>query len=132
MSLFLSELLRKKDEQIMSLLEEKVKVFRDMCEGGSGPAEETRPTQSIRTRMLFRATPDDITKGEPIMKDALREGESERTVLGQRPHTTQMTLYSISGHLLNYLDTWPTSYLPLKTHRTNQKQSGNYPKIPLI
>eukprot|EP00063_Salmo_salar_P029487 XP_014004322.1 PREDICTED: A-kinase anchor protein 13-like isoform X7 [Salmo salar] len=70
------ELLRKKDEQIMSLLEEKVKVFRDMCEGGSGPAEETRPTQSIRTRMLFRATPDDITKGEPIMKDALREVET--------------------------------------------------------
>uniref|UniRef100_A0A8C7INZ5 A-kinase anchor protein 13 n=1 Tax=Oncorhynchus kisutch TaxID=8019 RepID=A0A8C7INZ5_ONCKI len=67
------ELLRKKDEQIMSLLEEKVKVFRDMCEG---PAEETRPTQSIRTKMLFRATPDDITKGEPIMKDALREVET--------------------------------------------------------
>jgi hypothetical protein len=128
-SLFLSELLRKKDEQIMSLLEEKVKVFRDMCEG---PAEETRPTQSIRTKMLFRATPDDITKGEPIMKDALREGDSEWTVLWQRPNTTQMTLYSISGHLLNYLDTWPTSDLPLKTQRTNQKQSGNYPKIPLI
>ncbi|KAM9503908.1 A-kinase anchor protein 13-like isoform 1-T1 [Salvelinus alpinus] len=70
------ELLRKKDEQIMSLLEEKVKVFREMCEGGSRPAEETRPTQSIRTRMLFRATPDDITKGEPIMKDALREVET--------------------------------------------------------
>ncbi|XP_041746088.1 A-kinase anchor protein 13 isoform X2 [Coregonus clupeaformis] len=70
------ELLRKKDEQIVSLLEEKVKVFRDMCEGGSGPAEETSPTQSIRTRMLFRASPDDITKGEPIMKDALREVET--------------------------------------------------------
>ncbi|XP_031657893.1 A-kinase anchor protein 13 isoform X9 [Oncorhynchus kisutch] len=70
------ELLRKKDEQIVCLLEEKVKVFRDMCEGGSGPAEETSPAQSIRTKMLFRATPDYVTKGEPIMKDALREVET--------------------------------------------------------
>ncbi|XP_045083081.1 A-kinase anchor protein 13-like isoform X3 [Coregonus clupeaformis] len=70
------ELLRKKDEQIVCLLKEKLKVFRDMCEGGSGPAEETSPAQSIRTRMLFRATPDYVTKGEPIMKDALREVET--------------------------------------------------------
>uniref|UniRef100_A0A673YJ85 A-kinase anchor protein 13-like n=1 Tax=Salmo trutta TaxID=8032 RepID=A0A673YJ85_SALTR len=70
------ELLRKKDEQIVCLLEEKVKVFRDMCEGGSGLAEETSPAQSIRTKMLFRATPDYVTKGEPIMKDALREVET--------------------------------------------------------
>lgn len=85
--LFLSELLRKKDEQIMSLLEEKVKVFRDMCEGGSGLAEETSPAQSIRTKMLFRATPDYITKGEPIMKEALREGESRVDSRGPRDHT---------------------------------------------
>uniref|UniRef100_A0A6Q2YBN8 DH domain-containing protein n=1 Tax=Esox lucius TaxID=8010 RepID=A0A6Q2YBN8_ESOLU len=65
----------KKDEQIVSLLEEKVKVFRDMCEGRSGLAEDPSSAQSIRTRMLFRATPDDVTKGEPIMKDALKEGE---------------------------------------------------------
>ncbi|KAM9568305.1 A-kinase anchor protein 13 isoform 4-T4 [Salvelinus alpinus] len=69
------ELLRKKDEQIVCLLEEKVKVFRDMCEGGSGSAE-TSPAQSIRAKMLFRATPDYVTKGEPIMKDALREVET--------------------------------------------------------
>ncbi|XP_028971111.2 A-kinase anchor protein 13 isoform X2 [Esox lucius] len=70
------ELLRKKDEQIVSLLEEKVKVFRDMCEGRSGLAEDPSSAQSIRTRMLFRATPDDVTKGEPIMKDALKEVET--------------------------------------------------------
>ncbi|KAJ7997839.1 hypothetical protein DPEC_G00216330 [Dallia pectoralis] len=71
------ELLRKKDEQIVCLLEEKVKVFRDMCEDGhGGSAEEPSAAQSVRTRMLFRATVHDVTKGEPIMKDALREVET--------------------------------------------------------
>ncbi|KAL0968061.1 hypothetical protein UPYG_G00261800 [Umbra pygmaea] len=72
----LRELLRKKDEQIISLLEEKVKVFRDMCDGSAGPDEEHGSAQSIRTRMMFRATPDDFTKGEPILKDALMEVET--------------------------------------------------------
>lgn len=59
----------------MTLLEEKVKLFRDMCD--SGVPDET----SLRNRMLFRATPDDITKGEPIMKEALKEGETTSTVI---------------------------------------------------
>ncbi|XP_075996739.1 A-kinase anchor protein 13-like, partial [Genypterus blacodes] len=61
------DLLRRKDEQIVSLLEEKVHIFRDMCDSPDDTAVITRD------RMLFRATPDDVTKGEPIMKDALRE-----------------------------------------------------------
>lgn len=60
--------LHKKDEQILNLLEEKVKLFRDMCD----VPDET----GLHNRMLFRATPDDITKGEPIMNEALKEGET--------------------------------------------------------
>ncbi|KAI2648487.1 A-kinase anchor protein 13 [Labeo rohita] len=62
--------LHKRDEQILTLLEEKVKLFRDMCD--CGVPDET----GLRNRMLFRATPDDITKGEPIMKEALKEVET--------------------------------------------------------
>ncbi|XP_037308074.2 A-kinase anchor protein 13 isoform X3 [Pungitius pungitius] len=66
------ELLRRKDEQIISLLEEKVHIFRDL--GDSSPApDDTNPP--VRERMLFMATPDDVTKGEPIMMEALREVE---------------------------------------------------------
>ncbi|XP_068578877.1 A-kinase anchor protein 13-like isoform X4 [Cebidichthys violaceus] len=67
------ELLRRKDEQIISLLEEKVHIFRDL--GDCSPAsDDTNPP--VRERMLFMAAPDDVTKGEPIMKDALREVET--------------------------------------------------------
>jgi len=69
---FVPELLRRKDEQILSLLEEKVHIFRDLGDCSPAP-DDTNPP--VRERMLFMATPDDVTKGEPIMKDALREGE---------------------------------------------------------
>ncbi|XP_051545619.1 A-kinase anchor protein 13-like isoform X2 [Myxocyprinus asiaticus] len=68
----LRDQLHKRDEQILALLEEKVKVFRDMCD--CGVSDET--DSSLHSRMLFRATPDDITKGEPIMIDALKEVET--------------------------------------------------------
>ncbi|KAG5849112.1 hypothetical protein ANANG_G00106560 [Anguilla anguilla] len=64
------ELLRKKDEQIVALLEEKVKLFRDMCDCGTG--EDASPV----SRTLFRATADEMPKGEPVMKDALKEVET--------------------------------------------------------
>ncbi|XP_056272585.1 A-kinase anchor protein 13-like isoform X3 [Pseudoliparis swirei] len=67
------ELLRRKDEQILSLLEEKVHIFRDLGDCSPAP-DDTNPP--VRERMLFMATPDDVTKGEPIMKDALREVET--------------------------------------------------------
>ncbi|XP_051978846.1 A-kinase anchor protein 13-like isoform X2 [Xyrauchen texanus] len=68
----LRDQLHKRDEQILALLEEKVKVFRDMCD--CGMSDET--VSRFHCRMLFRATPDDITKGEPIMKDVLKEVET--------------------------------------------------------
>ncbi|KAI3371769.1 hypothetical protein L3Q82_024322 [Scortum barcoo] len=67
------ELLRRKDEEILSLLEEKVHIFRDLSDCNPSP-DDTNPP--FRERMLFRATPDDVTKGEPIIKDALREVET--------------------------------------------------------
>ncbi|XP_053740847.1 A-kinase anchor protein 13 isoform X3 [Synchiropus splendidus] len=70
------ELLRVKDEQIISLLEEKVHIFKDLSDGG--PAAEDQP---LRDRMLFRATAEDVTKGEPIIKDALSEVETLHTLI---------------------------------------------------
>ncbi|KAI4824920.1 hypothetical protein KUCAC02_020633 [Chaenocephalus aceratus] len=71
------KLLRRKDEQIISLLEEKVHIFRDLGDCSSAPDGHT----PVRERMLFMATPDDVTKGEPIIKDALREVESLHAVV---------------------------------------------------
>ncbi|XP_028285924.1 A-kinase anchor protein 13-like isoform X2 [Parambassis ranga] len=64
------ELIQKKDEEIISLLEEKVHIFREFGDC-STTREDTNPP--IRERMLFRATPDNFTKGEPIINVALRE-----------------------------------------------------------
>ncbi|KAJ4938054.1 hypothetical protein JOQ06_002680 [Pogonophryne albipinna] len=71
------KLLRRKDEQIISLLEEKVHIFRDLGDCSSAPDGHT----PVRERMFFMATPDDVTKGEPIIKDALREVESLHAVV---------------------------------------------------
>ncbi|MCI4380419.1 hypothetical protein PGIGA_G00239550 [Pangasianodon gigas] len=62
--------LQKKDEQIVNLLEEKMRLFRELCDCTN------QDEASLRNRMLFRATSDDVTKGEPIIKDALKEGET--------------------------------------------------------
>lgn len=64
MTMFLSDVLQRKDEQIVSLLLEKMKLFREMC--GS-------PDDSVK--MLFRANNEEVPKGEPIMMDALKEGQ---------------------------------------------------------
>ncbi|KAI1889778.1 hypothetical protein AGOR_G00166440 [Albula goreensis] len=69
------DLLRKKDEQIVVLLEEKVKLFRDMCDCG------TSDDSSLSARTLFRANAEDMPKGEPVMKDALKEVETLQTLV---------------------------------------------------
>ena len=68
---FFLELLRLKDQQIVLLLKEKVNIFKDLCDLSPALDEGSQP---IGERMLFRATPDEVTKGEPIIKDALKEG----------------------------------------------------------
>ncbi|XP_039514843.1 A-kinase anchor protein 13 isoform X2 [Pimephales promelas] len=61
------DMLQRKDEQIVSLLMEKMKLFREMC----GSSDDT----ASQVKMLFRSNSEDVTKGEPIMIDALREVE---------------------------------------------------------
>lgn len=61
------DMLQRKDEQIVSLLLEKMKLFREMC-GSSDDAASA-------VKMLFRANNEDVPKGEPIMMDALKEGK---------------------------------------------------------
>ncbi|KAL4597395.1 A-kinase anchor protein 13-like [Arapaima gigas] len=64
------DLLQKKDEQIAAILEEKVKLFRDMCDMGAPEASSTR------TAALFRTGLGHWPKGEPIIKDALKTTET--------------------------------------------------------
>ncbi|XP_058253450.1 A-kinase anchor protein 13 isoform X3 [Hemibagrus wyckioides] len=75
--------LQKKDEQIVTLLEEKARLFRELCDCAN------QDEASIRNRMLFRATGDDVTKGEPVIRDALKEVETlqelvNSSVVGQQ------------------------------------------------
>ncbi|KAM9408321.1 uncharacterized protein KZ484_026433 [Pholidichthys leucotaenia] len=66
------DLLRQKDKEIMSLLEEKVQLFTGMWEGLS-PAEEA----CRRTEPFFRsACSQEPPGGAAIMKDALQEVET--------------------------------------------------------
>ncbi|XP_029600046.1 A-kinase anchor protein 13 isoform X2 [Salmo trutta] len=81
------EMLRKKDEQIMCVLEEKMAVFREMCDvrspgtpPGTGKEQGQGPSQVTRAKGLFRAGSgagsEDVPKGEPIIKGALQEVET--------------------------------------------------------
>ncbi|KAL2076380.1 hypothetical protein ACEWY4_028023 [Coilia grayii] len=72
----LRAVLQKKDEQIVGLLQEKMRLFRDMCE--CAPAEEGSASAS---KMLFRACTEEVPKGEPIMKNALKEVETLQTLV---------------------------------------------------
>ncbi|KAG7473231.1 hypothetical protein MATL_G00093500 [Megalops atlanticus] len=58
------DMLSKKDQQMVSLLEEKLKVFWDVCEDGQPGG-----------RALFRAGTEDVARGEQAMREALREVE---------------------------------------------------------
>lgn len=67
--------MRRKDAEIVSLLEEKVQLFRGMWEGLSPAGEEvSRPAESF-----FRsACSQELPRGASIMKDALQEGKRGR------------------------------------------------------
>uniref|UniRef100_A0A8D0H7W3 A-kinase anchor protein 13 n=1 Tax=Sphenodon punctatus TaxID=8508 RepID=A0A8D0H7W3_SPHPU len=64
----LKEQLHQKDQQIIALLEEKEKLFREMtdCSGQE---------DSLGSRVLFRANVEEAPKGEGIMKNAISEVE---------------------------------------------------------
>lgn len=68
-----SDLVKQKDSEIMSLLEEKVQLFRGMWEG-LNPGEEV----SRQVEPFFRsACSQELPRGASVMKDALQEGKTE-------------------------------------------------------
>ncbi|XP_019333060.1 A-kinase anchor protein 13 isoform X4 [Alligator mississippiensis] len=64
----LKEQLQQKDQQILTLLEEKGKIFRDMTDCS---VQE----DGLVSRVLFRANTEEAPKGENIMKSAINEVE---------------------------------------------------------
>uniref|UniRef100_A0A8C8BFB5 A-kinase anchoring protein 13 n=1 Tax=Otus sunia TaxID=257818 RepID=A0A8C8BFB5_9STRI len=87
----LKEQLQQKDKQILLLLEEKSKIFRDMADSS---VQEDMPG----SRLLFRANTEEAPKGEAIMKTAINEVEllqdlvnrSLGTALGQQVSSSAM------------------------------------------
>ncbi|KAM6308268.1 A-kinase anchor protein 13 [Aegotheles albertisi] len=87
----LKEQLQQKDKQILLLLEEKTKIFRDMADSS---VQEDMPG----SRLLFRANTEEAPKGEAIMKTAINEVEllqdlvnrSLGTALGQQVSSAAM------------------------------------------
>ncbi|XP_030045577.1 A-kinase anchor protein 13 isoform X2 [Microcaecilia unicolor] len=67
----LKDQLQQKDQQILTLLEEKEKIFRDLndCNG----LDDSCPAPGAR--VLFRANTEEAPKGEPTMKKAIKEVE---------------------------------------------------------
>lgn len=72
-----SDLLRQKDTEIMSLLEEKVQLFRGMWEGLNPSEEVCRQTEPFFRSACSLEPP----RGASVMKDALQEGKRERECL---------------------------------------------------
>ncbi|XP_074090245.1 A-kinase anchor protein 13 isoform X2 [Macrotis lagotis] len=69
----LKEQLQQKDQQILTLLEEKEMIFRDMTDCSTPLSEDTSPTHG--SRILFRSNTEEVPKGGPIMKSAINEVE---------------------------------------------------------
>ncbi|XP_067827474.1 A-kinase anchor protein 13 isoform X2 [Heptranchias perlo] len=73
----LKEKLQERDQQILSLLEEKLRLYKEMVEA-SGHEEAS---QSLITRPFFRANSEDAPKGESLLKDAMKEVETLQNLL---------------------------------------------------
>ncbi|XP_078283552.1 A-kinase anchor protein 13-like isoform X2 [Rhinoraja longicauda] len=75
----LKEKLLERDQQILLLLEEKLRLYKEMVES-SGHEEAS---QNLITRSLFRANSEDAPKGESLIKDAMKEVEALQNLLSQ-------------------------------------------------
>ncbi|XP_068954635.1 A-kinase anchor protein 13 isoform X2 [Petaurus breviceps papuanus] len=69
----LKEQLQQKDQQILTLLEEKEMIFRDMTDCSTPLSEDSSPPHG--SRVLFRSNTEEVPKGGPIMKSAINEVE---------------------------------------------------------
>ncbi|XP_048724157.1 A-kinase anchor protein 13 isoform X9 [Caretta caretta] len=72
----LKEQLQQKDQQILVLLEEKEKIFRDMTDC-------TMPEDGSVSRVLFRSNTEEAHKGETIMKSAINEVEYLQSLISR-------------------------------------------------
>ncbi|KAH0620049.1 hypothetical protein JD844_014578, partial [Phrynosoma platyrhinos] len=64
----LKEQLQQKDQQIITLLEEKEKIFRDMTDC-------SRHEDNVGARTLFRSNTEEAPKGQSVMKSVINEVE---------------------------------------------------------
>ncbi|XP_075431351.1 A-kinase anchor protein 13 isoform X11 [Ascaphus truei] len=73
----LKEQLQKKDQQIIVLLEEKVKIFQGLTDCGG---QDESPT-SVTCRALFRGSTDEAPRGELVIKSAMKEVETLQSLV---------------------------------------------------
>ncbi|XP_074863129.1 A-kinase anchor protein 13 isoform X3 [Carettochelys insculpta] len=71
----LKEQLHQKDQQILALLEEKEKIFRDMT--------DCMQEDGSVSRVLFRSNAGEARKGETIMKNAINEVEYLQSLISR-------------------------------------------------
>uniref|UniRef100_A0A8C8R8B0 A-kinase anchoring protein 13 n=1 Tax=Pelusios castaneus TaxID=367368 RepID=A0A8C8R8B0_9SAUR len=72
----LKEQLQQKDQQIITLLEEKEKIFQDLTDC-------SMPEDGSVSRVLFRSNTEEAQKGEDIMKSAINEVEYLQSVISR-------------------------------------------------
>ncbi|XP_069768128.1 A-kinase anchor protein 13 isoform X2 [Narcine bancroftii] len=73
----LKEKLQERDQQILLLLEEKLRLYREMMEA-TGHEEAS---QNLITRSFFRMNSEDAPRGESLLKDAMKEVETLQNLL---------------------------------------------------
>ncbi|XP_042198962.1 A-kinase anchor protein 13 isoform X1 [Callorhinchus milii] len=74
----LREKLQERDQQIVSLLEEKLRIFGEILDS-SGHEEATRVLNN--NSVYFRANPEAVPRGDALMSDALKEVETLQNLL---------------------------------------------------
>ncbi|CAH2274296.1 A-kinase anchor 13 isoform X10 [Pelobates cultripes] len=75
----LKDQLHLKDKQIITLLEEKHKIFQSLTDCFLN--EDSPP--SVTSRILFRANTEEAQRGEPVMKSAMKEVETLQTLVNK-------------------------------------------------
>ncbi|XP_023669901.2 A-kinase anchor protein 13 isoform X2 [Paramormyrops kingsleyae] len=121
------ELLRSKDDQIVALLEEKVKLFGELCES---PAPEG-PGRWLR---MFRARPKEALRGEPVLKDALKIVETLQVIVssslgGSVGHQVASSLGSSGGTGVVCLPRRAETFGGFDSHQMNTSKGGEKDEV---
>uniref|UniRef100_A0A8C5PEB9 A-kinase anchoring protein 13 n=1 Tax=Leptobrachium leishanense TaxID=445787 RepID=A0A8C5PEB9_9ANUR len=89
----LKEQLHLKDKQIITLLDEKHKIFQSLTDCFLNEESAT----PVTSRILFRANTEEAHRGEPVMKSSLKEVETLQSLVNKNlwgnvgPHVTSPT-----------------------------------------